>query len=147
MQDALSKQDELNLWFVDITRWLVYDTCDMRRAWLDIYGVPPHGWMWENFKTIAEIWGTFICLGRSTSIPDSFEVLKVLIATDILQTIEQELRLTLGNCSYRVMVKETRLFNQAHLHHITRTHRKNDEDGHSTDDIRGFENIDDCIRE
>ena len=73
MQDALSKPEELNRWLVEIKRWSVYETCDSRRVWLGIYDVPPHGWMWENFKNIAEIWGTLIRLGRSTSSPDSLK--------------------------------------------------------------------------
>ena len=79
MQDALPNQDQLNLWFVDVRKWSVYYTCDTRRVWLDIFGIPPHGWKWDNFKNIVEIWGRFICLGKSTSHTESFKVMKVRI--------------------------------------------------------------------
>ena len=80
---------------MEIKRWGIEEACNSRRVWLYIMGVPPHGWLWENFKQIAELWGDFICLGRSTNSTESFEVMKVLIATQVFQRIEAELLLQL----------------------------------------------------
>ena len=94
LDEALEHQEVLEQWFCDIKRWGIEEACDTRRVWLDIIGVPPHGWKWENFKQIAELWGRLICLGKSSSITDSFEVMRVLIATRSLHRIEAEILLT-----------------------------------------------------
>ena len=99
MEEALSHQEELQQWFVDVKKWGVEDCCDTRKVYLDIIGVPPHGWKWENFKQIAELWGQFICLGKSSSITESFEVMRVLIARECLRRIESEILLTVGSCN------------------------------------------------
>ena len=70
--------------------------CETRRVWLDVIGVPPHGWMWENFKQIAELWGSMICLGKSSSNTDSFEVMRILVATKTMQRIEAMVLLQIG---------------------------------------------------
>jgi len=66
MKSALDNQIEPEQWFVETKRWGMEEVCDSRRVWLYIMGVPPHGRSWDNFKQIAELWGDFICLGRST---------------------------------------------------------------------------------
>ena len=96
MHEALSQQDELHQWFTEIKRWGPEEYCDSRKVWIVILGVPPHGWCWENFKQIAELWGNFICLGKSASIIDSFESMRVLIANKTFQRIDSEILLQLG---------------------------------------------------
>ena len=93
-------------WFIDIKKWDMEESCDTRKVWLEVIGVLPHGWKWENFKQIAELWGRFICLGKSSSVTDSFEVMTILIVTKSFQRIEEEILLTVGYGGYRVMVKE-----------------------------------------
>ena len=55
MEEVLDKHEELDLWFVNIKKWDQNDYCETRRVWLEIFGVPRHGWKWENFKKIADI--------------------------------------------------------------------------------------------
>jgi len=113
MEDALNHQDELHHWFFEVKRWGVEEFCDSRKVWLAIVGVPPHGWSWENFKKIAELWGRFVCLGKSTAATDSFEVMRVLIATKIFQKINSELLFTLGSCGFRVTITEAEMVTPA----------------------------------
>jgi len=75
-------------------------------VWLEIIGVPPHGWKWENFKKIVELWGVLLCLGKPIIRTDSFESMKVLIATDILRSIQCDLTLHIEDLGFRVLVKE-----------------------------------------
>ena len=113
MVDALNQKDVLSQWFSDVKRWGVEDCCDSRKVWLNIVGVPPQGWMWENFKKIAELWGRFVCLGKSTTATNSFEAMKVCIATTIMQKISSEVILSLGSCGYRITISEVELVTQA----------------------------------
>jgi len=82
MEEALNNHQELDTWFSEVKRWDKYDYCETRKVWLEIIGVPPHGWKWENFKKIAYLWGRLICLGKSIARTDNFESMKILIATD-----------------------------------------------------------------
>ena len=68
--------------------------------------------MWENFKKIAELWGRFVCLGKSATATDSFEAMKVCIATNIMQKISSEVVLSLGSCGYRITIIEAELVTQ-----------------------------------
>jgi len=71
MEEALQHPEELQTWFSDIKRWDKYECCSTRKVWLEVIGVPPHGWLWENFKIIAELWGYLICLGKPILRTDS----------------------------------------------------------------------------
>ena len=112
MTEVLEHQHELDKWFVDIKKWGMEDCCDTRRVCLDVLGVPPHGWKWENFKSIAELWGRLIYLGKSTLNTDSFEVMRVLVATKTFQRIEAEVLLSVGYGGYKVTVKEAETVSQ-----------------------------------
>ena len=145
MQEALVCHQDFQQWFIEVKRWGIEDCCESRRVWLDIIGVPPHGWLWENFKAIAEIWGQLICLGKSSSRIESFEVMKVLIATKILRKIEAEIVITIGFGGYRVMIRETETISQlvTKFPHLSICTNKVDQS--SDNSVPGFEDIDDNI--
>ena len=112
MEEALDQKVALYQWFSDVKKWGVEDRCETRRVWLDIVGVPPQGWQWENFKKIAELWGRLVSLGKQTSATDSFEVMKACIITKSMHKINYEVVLLLGSCGYRVVVSETGIVSQ-----------------------------------
>jgi len=138
--EVLENQEELKQWFTDIKKWGLEDRSEVRRVWLDVYGVPPHGWTWENFKAIVETWGSIICLGKSTLEPESFEVMRVLIATKLFRKIEDEILLALDYGGYRVMVREV-----ATINHAVTLVDVNTNNEVQSQDIPGFEDIDDNI--
>ena len=74
---------------------------------MEVIGVPPHGWLWENFKSIAELWGYLICLGKPIMRTDSFDSMKLLIETDILSYIDDAIVLMIEDMGFRVSIKET----------------------------------------
>jgi len=84
-------------------------------------------------------------LGKSSSNTDSFEIMKVLIATKSLRLIEAKVLVTVGYGGYKVMIKEAETISQVFnkFHHIT---VGTSEDNHmSNNDIPGFEDIEDNI--
>jgi len=145
MTEALEHQEELEQWFIDIKRWGIEDCCETRRVWLDVIGVPPHGWMWENFKQIAELWGSLICLGKSSSNTDSFEVMRILIATKSMQRIEAVVLLEVGYGGYKILVKEAETISQMSSNVHQNSTGLGAEDHVSNNDIPGFEDIDDNL--
>lgn len=90
----------------DIKRWTKYEVCGIRKVWLEIFGVPPHGWNGKNLRRIAELWGRLICLGKSISRTDTFESMKVLVVTDRLHSIQGDLILQLEDSGYSISIKE-----------------------------------------
>ena len=140
MHAALSQQDELHQWFTELKAWGPEDYCDSRKVWIVILGVPPHGWCWENFKTIAELWGNFICLGKSVSQIDSFESMKVLIATKILQKIDSEILLQIGSCGYRIKISEYEMVSQPNA---SNQNHPNSFQSKDKEVIPGFEDVED----
>ena len=48
MEEALRNHEELDVWFKDIIKWSKYETCESRKVWVEVFGVPPRGWCWEN---------------------------------------------------------------------------------------------------
>jgi len=140
MYEILEQQVELEHWFINVKKWSLEDRCETRRVWLEVIGVPPHGWKWENFKDIAEKWGKFISLGRSTLNTESFETMRVQIATAVFQKIEAEILLQVGFGGYRVMVREVETVSQMARIGECASHEE------SKSDIPGFEDIGDNIR-
>ena len=106
MEEAMNQKEALLHWFSDIKKWGMEDRCEARKTWLKVVGVPPQAWSWENFKSIAELWGKFVCLGKPSTATESFEVMKVCVVTKILKKIESEIILSLGSCGYRVFITE-----------------------------------------
>ena len=88
MEDVFQNHDELGQWFINVKKWNKYDCCETRSVWLEILGVPPHGWSWENCLKITELWGRLVCLGKPIFRTNSFQSMKVLIVTDIFHTIQ-----------------------------------------------------------
>ena len=77
----------------------------MKRIWIEIFGVPPHGWKWDNFKKVTDIWGRIVCLGKSIARTDSFDSMKVLIHTDRFHTMEADVILSIEDSRYRLKIK------------------------------------------
>lgn len=108
MEDILEQPLELEQWFSSIKKWDIYDISDSRRTWVEVFGIPPYGWKWENFKKIAEMWGTFVCLGSDIEKPESFESMMILIDTNQFNNIEGGFELDLEDCGYRVKAREVK---------------------------------------
>jgi len=48
--EALRNPQELDTWFSECKKWDRYERCSSRKVWLEVIGVPPHGWSWEKFQ-------------------------------------------------------------------------------------------------
>ena len=137
---ALENHEELDLWFYEVKKWDRYEACSSRKVWLEIIGVPPHGWEWENFKKIADTWGYFICLGKPLIRTDAFDSMKVLIETDRLSFIEDDFILHIEDLGYRVHVKEVVSAGVVHQN-VTSPQAQEDENIESNSEVPGFEDV------
>ena len=55
MEEALKSHEGLTPWFSEVKRCDKYECYETRSVWLEMIGVPPPGWRWENFKKIARV--------------------------------------------------------------------------------------------
>jgi len=107
-----------------------------------VIGIPPHGWKWQNFRKIAELWGHLICLGRSIEKTDTFETMTILIQTDILRRIEDEIIFHIEDLGFRIVVKELSLVSPVlQKAHNLYFHVQHDEDAASNEGVPGFEDV------
>ncbi|MED6188354.1 hypothetical protein PIB30_085154 [Stylosanthes scabra] len=56
MEEALNSCFLLNQ-FLEVRRWTKDETNRLRRCWIEVIGVPIHGWSKENMMKIGEVWG------------------------------------------------------------------------------------------
>jgi len=140
LENALQNHEELDNWFSEVKKWDKYDCCKTRKVWLEVIGVPPHGWSWENFKKIADIWGFLICLGKPILRTDTFDSMKLLIETDILSHIEKSFILNIEDLGFRVHVREVSI--AVPIIQNAKTGRSLvDDDVASNGEVPGFEDL------
>ena len=141
MEYALSNHEELDDWFSEVKKWDRYESCTTRKAWLEVIGVPPHGWCWETFKKIAEVWGVLISLSKPILRTDTFDSMKLLVETNILSSIEWSFVLHIEDLGYQVHVREVNsAFSIIREAKVGGSHIEEDVD--STGDVPGFEDLD-----
>jgi len=140
MEAALQHPEELKSWFSEIKRWDKYEHCTTRQIWLEVIGVSPHGWLWENFKSIAELWGCLICLGKPIMRTDSFVSMKMLIETEVLSSIDEAIVLMVEDMGFRVHVKEAQVKSMIVQEH-KKAHFPHNETVESTGSVPGFEDV------
>jgi len=99
----------LNKWFQEVKRWDVYEACSTRRAWIEVFGVPPHGWSLANFELIASLWGKLVCLETPVEDAISFESMKILIDTDRFHGIEGQVVMHTVDAGFLVMIQRSEL--------------------------------------
>ena len=136
--EALQNHEELDVWFTEIKVWNQYERCSSRRVWLEVIGVPPHGWLWENFKIIAELWGCLICLGKPIFRTEAFDNMKIQIETDILAFIEDDIILNIEGLGFRVHIREVSCPGSIKENNRARADY---EDSNSDNEVQGFEDV------
>ncbi|KAI8525166.1 hypothetical protein RHMOL_Rhmol13G0207900 [Rhododendron molle] len=87
--EKMIKEKCLQRWFSDYKPWDGQVVCAERFVWLCYHGMPLIGWSNTSFKSIGELWGSFISTDESTLKMSSFAEAKILIATNIFKEIDE----------------------------------------------------------
>ena len=97
-------------WFVESSKWedTVTNPCS-RLVWLNCYGIPLHLWNSQTFSEIGRIWGDVIKLADETAKNLSFAVGKVLISTNIMDSINKIVELVNKGKSIKIRVMEEQM--------------------------------------
>jgi len=105
-EEVFKNQVNLANWFHEVKNWDIYEVCKIRRFWVEVFGVPPHGWSMRNFERIVSFWGKLVCLETPIEDTISFESMKILVESNSFQEVMGHLILQIGDAGYRIMVKE-----------------------------------------
>lgn len=102
---ALNNSD-VTSWFKSIRPWNGEVAGKSRLVWLKCRGMPLTAWSIQTFRRIGEIWGDFIILDEETMKEESFDVGRLLIATDRAQRIDECINISVRGKNHRVNVWE-----------------------------------------
>ncbi|KAI8567311.1 hypothetical protein RHMOL_Rhmol02G0111300 [Rhododendron molle] len=106
VRDAIIKGNHLQRWFSEIKPWKGEVAMAERFVWLNCIGMLLHVWNLDSFRKIGEKWGAFMKVDESTLHCLSFTNGRVLVATEIMSTIEDSIQLDIDGILYKVKVRE-----------------------------------------
>ncbi|KAI8573377.1 hypothetical protein RHMOL_Rhmol01G0272500 [Rhododendron molle] len=106
VRDAMIKGNCLQRWFSEIKPWKGDVAMAERFVWLNFIGMPLNVWNLDSFRKIGEKWGAFMKVDDSTLHCLSFTNGRVLVATEIMSTIDDSIQLHIDGILYKVMVRE-----------------------------------------
>ncbi|KAH7836254.1 hypothetical protein Vadar_034071 [Vaccinium darrowii] len=93
-------------WFSSFKPWNGEVAGESRIVWLKCRGMPLTVWNVASFKRLAEFWGNFITLDVETMKEESYDVRRVLLATEQPQKIEEWINIIVGGKIHKVKVWE-----------------------------------------
>ena len=105
-KNAMIECDWLSRWFMDIRNVNSMSSSKWRESHLRIYGMPLHGWGYENFYNAGCIFGRVTFVDYS-----SFEYAKITVITYCLFSINCKLVIEVEDKSHKICVSED-------LHHL-----------------------------
>ncbi|CAI8593122.1 unnamed protein product [Vicia faba] len=138
--DALFKEEDnwWKSWFSVIRKWSEGELDDTRLMWIQVYGIPAHGWHADFFVKLANSLSVFVCIDEITAPGSNLEVariqLKVPLAFKLVECINVEID---GKC-FDLTLKEDftglfRVVTSNSFSQITGSGSSNSEDGWSSD--------------
>ncbi|KAK6129156.1 hypothetical protein DH2020_037088 [Rehmannia glutinosa] len=115
----LQEEEEwLGTWFEYIRPWKATDTFKDREVWLNICGVPLHGWNIKLFKLLVSSLGTFLKVDESTINRDCLTRARVLISTRSQDHICSSLKIKIGTEIFHIKIAEEVVCNCHESFHI-----------------------------
>ncbi|KAI8536575.1 hypothetical protein RHMOL_Rhmol10G0268100 [Rhododendron molle] len=121
---ALSNSTILG-WFKYIKPWNGEASGKSRLVWLKCRGIPLNTWCLTTFRRIGKLWGDFISLDYETLKEESYEVGRMMIATDNSNRIDDWINITVRGRNYGVKVWEEECddpFNERHIRDWVKVH-------------------------
>lgn len=106
MRDEVIKKSWLENWFEEIKPWNEDPAHIERFVWLECYGMPLNSWNVQSFKVLANKWGQYLKVDEDTLNGNSFVKAKVLIVTEMVKKIDDQVQVLVNGKKYMVWVKE-----------------------------------------
>ncbi|KAL4383632.1 hypothetical protein GQ457_15G029640 [Hibiscus cannabinus] len=98
--------------FSKVEYWSESMKNDNRITWVEIRGIPLHCWNYETFTRIIEGWGKIIALGENGNMFHDGERVTLLVSTEQIRRIEEEVTIEVGFDEFNIWVSEIPVFFQ-----------------------------------
>ncbi|KAJ4832788.1 hypothetical protein Tsubulata_002506 [Turnera subulata] len=98
--------DWVSHWFRSFSPWKQGDKTINRRCWITIRGVPLNTWCQEFFELVGAEFGRLLRMDSDTERRRRLGVARIEILTEQASMIHKELRVSIANSSYSLMVVE-----------------------------------------
>ncbi|WOG85096.1 hypothetical protein DCAR_0104283 [Daucus carota subsp. sativus] len=99
--------DFLSIGFMEVRKVKDTDLIPPRKVWLEFRGLPIIGWTEQNFAQLVKNWGPVISFGQILDKVDCYCLPKLLIETDCLSTIEEEVEVEISQKKWCITIKES----------------------------------------
>ncbi|MED6150381.1 hypothetical protein PIB30_071725 [Stylosanthes scabra] len=90
--------------FIEVRRWTTGEVNRVRRKWLEVTGLPTHGWMRENMMKIGEVWGKVILIQDDNG--KHFNSFRVLVDSNVGPGIQALASIVIEGECFQIFVKE-----------------------------------------
>ncbi|KAH7838672.1 hypothetical protein Vadar_029720 [Vaccinium darrowii] len=106
--DSLLAEENLDFsnWFVSFQKWNGQACPPSRNVWLSCFGVPLNVWCDNTFLSIGGLWGDVVALEEKTQKSLAFDRGRVLVATNIMDRIDEVINLSINGALAKVRVIE-----------------------------------------
>ncbi|KAH7845501.1 hypothetical protein Vadar_002929 [Vaccinium darrowii] len=109
-RNKMVQDNNFGRWFSSLQPWIGEAAGVERLAWLSCYGVPLNAWGQNLFKSIGNIWGSFIRIDANTSQHSSFDKGRILIATEAKSKMDSWINVDIKGVCYPIKVIEEDYF-------------------------------------
>lgn len=99
--------DFLSIGFMEVREVTNADLIPSRKVWIELRGLPILGWTEENYNDLVKEWGDIIHFGKTMDSESFYTVPKVMIETQVLETIDVIRTITLAGHTYLIRLMET----------------------------------------
>ncbi|MED6208833.1 hypothetical protein PIB30_048864 [Stylosanthes scabra] len=90
--------------FIEVRRRTTGEVNRVRRKWLEVTGLPAHGWMQENMMKIGEVWGKVILIQDDNG--KHFNSFRVLVDSNVGPGIQDLASVVIEGECFQIFVKE-----------------------------------------
>ncbi|MED6138653.1 hypothetical protein PIB30_076464 [Stylosanthes scabra] len=96
--------EDLHIQFLEVRRWTKGETDRSRKFWLEITGLPIHGWSEANMRKIGEVWGRV--LGIEMEEGGHYSSFRVLVVANSSPRIRTFATVVIENENFIIFVNE-----------------------------------------
>lgn len=100
------KENWWNSWFSEVKMWEMQCVDDCRDVWVIVYGIPVIAWYSKFFVSLAEEWGTFLCIDEKTAEGKVLDVARPMIKIPLLCCIPKYFSVNINGDEFKLVVRE-----------------------------------------
>ncbi|KAL8503150.1 hypothetical protein ACS0TY_022046 [Phlomoides rotata] len=93
--------------FLNIRKWCFNDIIRIRQTWINVYGVPLHGWNVATFSDIGSKWGKVLAIQQDTINKTRLAQGQILVETWLWERIDKKMVITINQQPFPIWIMES----------------------------------------